>query len=161
MLYDITKIKAQNPSRLLSVFEAAIDYGYMEQEKENPSEVPYFAEMTIIFGEFSVTSCVIAYADFTTDEHGKNKFAKWNLKRLEIDSVGNTDTFAGGELPDDPLYNAYDYSIENDNLDLSTIDNIDEVVDLLCKLFNDEFAKRAEWDYINVEYPNGIINLIA
>lgn len=161
MLYDITKLKAQNPSRLLSVFEAAIDWGYVEQEKENPSEVPYFAEITMTFGEFSVTSCVYAYADFTTDEHGENKFAKWNLKRLEIDSAANFDTFGGGELPDDSPYNAYDYSIESSDIDLSTIDNIDEVVDTLCKLFNDEFAKRAEWDYINVEYPNGIIELIA
>lgn len=157
MLYDITKIKAQNPSRLLSVFEADMDYSYAGQEAEDPSEVPYFAEVTMTFGEFSVTSCVFAYADFTADKHGKNKFAKWNLKRLEIDFASNADAFSGSDMP----YNDDDYIIESSDIDLNAIDNIDKVAGELCRLFNDEFAKRAEWDYINVEYPSGSINLIA
>lgn len=154
MLYDITKLKTQKPTRLLEVFDAAIDWGYVEQEKENPSDVPYFAEMTMVFGEFSVTSKVITYPKFLTVD-GEKKFNGWDINRTMIDAVDNMDTI--GDY--DTLENPCDYVINGDNI--QEYENGEELAGVLCDLFNDDFAMRSTWQSFQAGYPNGTINLVA
>lgn len=154
MLYDITKLKTQKPTRLLEVFDAAIDWGYVEQEKENPSDVPYFAELTMVFGEFSVTSHVITYPKFLIID-GEKKFNGWDIYRTTIDGTANMDAFGDCES----LENPYDYVIDTANM--PEYDNEQELADLLCDLFNDDFDMRSTWPSFQVGYPNGVFELIA
>lgn len=154
MLYDLNKIKAQPHSRLLEVFDAAIDWGYAEQEKENPSDIAYFAELTMVFGEFSVTSQVITYPKFLIID-GEKKFNGWDINRTEIDSPANADTFGDCES----LENPFDYVINSANM--PEYDNEQELAGLLCDLFNDDFAMRSTWPSFQVGYPNGMLNLIV
>lgn len=154
MLYDITKLKTQKPTRLLEVFDAAIDWGYVDQEKENPSDVPYFAELTMVFGEFSVTSHVITYPKFLVID-GEKKFNGWDIYRTTIDGAANMDAFGDCES----LENPYDYVIDTANM--PEYDNEQELADLLCDLFNDDFAMRSTWSSFQVGYPNGVFELIA
>lgn len=154
MLYDINKLKTQKPARLLEVFNAAIDWGYVEQEAENPSDVPYFAELTMVFGEFSVTSHVITYPKFLVID-GEKKFNGWDIYRTTIDRVENVDTFGDFESLENPYY----YIIDGNNI--QEYDNENEIASMLCDLFNDDFAMRSTWSSFQVGYPNGNIELIV
>lgn len=154
MLYDLNKIKAQPHSRLLEVFDAAIDWGYVEQEAENPSDVPYFAELTMVFGEFSVTSHVITYPKFLIID-GEKKFNGWDINRTEIDGTANMDAFGDCES----LENPYNYVI--DSVNMPEYDNEQELADLLCDLFNDDFKMCSTWSSFQVGYPNGMLNLVV
>lgn len=155
MKFDLDILKSANPKQfthILAVDSPAIDYGYIEEEKGNPSNVPYFAEMTIgipfyqddKLDYFQVTSNVIIYPIFDDER----KFIKWNIKTMQIDDITNSDMYNATHDCTEQGYGLYN--------DVWCYENADELAQRLCDMFDEDFNTRSNWEYVNIEYPNGL-----
>lgn len=87
------------------------------------------AELTMLWGDFQVRSHVTIHKLETGD---------WDILSLQINKDANygiTQWFTGD--------------------DLSAYDNKNEIVNALCKLYDEQFANRTEWQHLQIIYPDG------
>ena len=152
--FDLTKLKTNKPTLILSVFGAAIDWGYKDYEAENPKNVPYFCELTAVWE----APVVGAYIEINT--HGiiypvgdtDNKFIRWDMTRFETHPIANAD--------------CYDLVLKQDNTHdfsfycMTTFDNyaaISQTAADELAIIADDLDKYL----VNIQYSNGMIELIG
>lgn len=155
-IYDLKRLNTVKPTLTLSIFEAAIDYGFKDGEAEQSEQVPYHCELTAVWQGITISNYVtvsthgLIYAQ--ADEIKTNKFKRWNTSRFEIDYQTNGDTYDLENKQDNTQEFEFDCLIAYDNhADISQA-AADKLEAIACDLGRHT---------VNVEYPNGMIELVG
>lgn len=154
-IYDLDRLNAK-PILTLSIFEAAIDWGYKDDEAKQPEQVPYYCELTAVWQGITIGNYIavsthgLIYAK--ADETNARKFKRWNTARFEIDYQTNGDTYDLENKQDNTQEFEFDCLIAYDNYEAisqAAADNLEAI------------ARDLGSYTVNIEYPNGMIELIG
>lgn len=155
-IYDLKRLNAIKPSLTLSIFEAAIDYGFKDDEAKQPEQVPYHCELTAVWRGITISNYVtisthgLIYAQ--ADETNAAKFKRWNTSRFEIDYQTNGDTYDLENKQDNTQEFEFDCLIAYDNY----ADISQAAADILEAIARDLGSYT-----VNIGYSNGMVELIG
>ena len=155
-IYDLDRLNTVKPTLTLAIFDAAIDWGYKEDEANQPEQVPYYCELTAVWkgspmGNYiAVSTHGLIYAQ--ADETNVTKFKRWDTSRFEIDYQTNGDTY--------DLENKQDNTQEFEFNCLIVYDNYAEISQAAADKL-EVIARDLGNHTVNIEYPNGMIELIG
>lgn len=155
-IYDLNRLNTIKPIITLAIFEAAIDWGYKDDEAKQPEQVPYYCELTAAwYGNPMGNYIAISTHDLIytqADETKPNKFKCWNTSRFEIDYQTNGDTY--------DLENKQDNTQEFEFDCLTAYDNYVDISQAAADIL-EAIARNLGSHTVNIEYPNGMIELIG
>lgn len=161
MKYNLDRLNRE-PILNLSIFEAAIDWGYEQQEAEQPEQIPYYCELTAIWYDkqlredmprayIQVSTHGLIYASASSED--PKKFGNWDLSRFEIDHIANSDKYDIEQKQDNTqgfeFYSLYEYE-NNEEISQKAADTLEYIV-------RRHFAGCG----VTIDYPNGILNLVG
>lgn len=155
-IYDLKRLNTVKPILTLSIFEAAIDYGFKDDEIKQPENVPYYCELTAVWRGITIGNYVtvsthgLIYAQ--ADETDPTKFKRWDVSSFEIDTITNGDTY--------DLENKQDNTQEFEFDCLITYDNHAEISQAAADIL-EAIADDLGSHTVNIGYPNGIVELIG
>lgn len=154
--YDLNRLNTVKPTLTLAIFEAAIDYGFKDDEAKQPENVPYFCELTAVWqgnpmGSYvAVSTNGLIYAQ--ADETNGKKFKRWDTSRFEIDYQTNGDSYDLENKQDNTQEFEFDCLIAYDNYEAISQAAADKL---------EAIARDLGSHTVNIEYPNGMIELIG
>lgn len=155
-IYELDRLNTVKPTLTISIFDAAIDWGYKEDEANQPEQVPYYCELTAIWQGNTIGSYIavsthgLIYAK--ANEANATKFKRWNTSRFEIDYQTNWDTYDLKNKQDNTQEFEFDCLIAYDNYEAISQAAADKLEAIARDLGNHT---------VNIEYPNGMIELIG
>ena len=156
MKYDI-KNRMLSTKRVVwvSIFDAAIDFGYEQEETKHPEQIPYYCELGAQWncgkdGFITVTTRGLIYAKANSEN--PKKFGQWDFSRFEIDHTANSDEYDLEDKQDNEQGFAFDADTEYENYAEIAQAAADEL-EYIANNLNDFNAY--------VDYPSGILNVIG
>lgn len=155
-IYDLDRLNTVKPTLILSIFEAAIDWGYKDDEAKQPEQVPYYCELTAVWqgnpiGNYiAVSTRGLIYTQ--ADETNATKFKRWNISCFEIDYQANGDAYDLENTKDNAKEFEFDCLIAYDNYA-----DISQAAATKLEAIASDLGSHT----VNIEYPNGTVELIG
>lgn len=153
--YGIERVD-YTPTIVLAISQAAIDWGYKDDYAQEPEQVPYHCELTLVWRSVYTKSCIavsthgLIYAK--ADASDPTKFGGWSTSRFEIDYQTNADVYALENTQDNLQGFEFDcLTAYADYADMSqaAADKLEAIADNLGD------------HVVHLEYPDGLVGLVG